>query len=1510
MAPSRRKGASKAAIASAARKQWKVGDLVLAKVKGFPAWPATVSEPEKWGFQVDMKKVFVCFFGTEQVAFCNPADVEAFTEEKKENLLGKRHGKGADFVRAVREIIDSFEKLKNEDQNTNALSTNDIIVRNGGNSEESLADSAMKDEAPKATNGASHESTDSTKVKCEDYPVEGSPVGTTQDPFHNEEASFEDPAVDTIAKEMSQPTTYVRKKNGVTQAHNFIIEKRVPSARRSRSSTRVDTRKLRNFRLPSRNLRKTAGIVERYELRDASCRRSKRIRKSPEISEVNDVDSPAFLSSGNPEEKDSETGTADSDTFSFNEGSTVESGYGLLQTDAVVECSQGDTHINQRLDFHSSAVIIKKKRNPSRKRTNSGANEPIGRLEKEPESEIEEHRPSQSRSVTSDDKNLNEKYINDDGDEHLPLLKRARVRMGRPTFGQPDSFIQPEEKSSEVSDGQMVRLNASSNLEEDSPVDKNLSVAMQELDNPLRINKFPVNKPAPWEVKKSFGSSVDGEAALPPSKRIHRALEAMSANVAEEVKDTFGSPSSMKTFMNASCFPPMKNCSNLSPSNKLEGETMLRNVVPSCKNGTQETILGCSTNTILSTVDESHVPYVEVVKSDIPSSNNGQKPIPCATGLPVEAVNSSDCKDIDVSSLSRNIPEPVVMPQRPTPLRASLDIKAISNEGKQEDFLQSSADNKQIGLEKAFEEGDHARLATRSSDSVINNTEVINCLPQEDKDSSLCNLQDKCQTTNFLRLDIDRDNEGTEMLVVKENPTVKDLKVIQSPNIEARTTSLQDLPHLLRSTSHSEDNLSHKKVPGICSSSSLTGGLVSTTQAPSHVSACNMSASDNILLLKNDGCCDLDVPLPPEKLKHAGKQNSKEEASAALTSFEDNLGLPTRTKDGFCSLDVHLPHEKIKHVGKQNGKIEANATLKSFEENLGLLTRTKDSIGRATRIAIECGKLGVASEVIDILARHLEKEPSLPRRVDLFFLVDSITQCCRGLKGEVGGVYPSKVQAQLPRLLLAAAPPGSNGRENRRQCLKVLKLWQERRVLPELVIRRHIRDLDSANNPASGDPLCRRVERNERAFDDPLREVEGMVDEYGSNSCFQLPGFRMPPMLKDEDEGCDSDGESFEAVTPEHNTNSPGGDTKIAVSEKRSHILEAVDGELEMEDVAPSCEAELGSTSNGRVRNAEVSDHRIEQNLPAVNLPPKPKAVPASSPPLPMSPPPPPPPPPPPLPPPPPPPPLSALPNSVTNVLDSKLYTNDDKQQFAVRSAAPTIDPIIPDASSYNAPDNGNCRMSVQIPECAKNDSFSSLPLHLPIQPPNSVPQVNGAVSHSKAFHLIRPQVPDGLPASHPPTQSMNSVPQLDGAVSQKAFHLRPPHPAPSNQFSYVHADQRTQRREIPPQSYHTRSHFAHNRDRGNFYSDNDRFEAAPHDAGDNWRHSEPSFSGPSYRDSGRLTYAQGRYGGPLREPPATNHGWPFPPRPMHHREVMPRRPSLDGPIPVASRGPNYWRPR
>lgn len=72
-------------------------------------------------------------------------------------------------------------------------------------------------------------------------------------------------------------------------------------------------------------------------------------------------------------------------------------------------------------------------------------------------------------------------------------------------------------------------------------------------------------------------------------------------------------------------------------------------------------------------------------------------------------------------------------------------------------------------------------------------------------------------------------------------------------------------------------------------------------------------------------------------------------------------------------------------------------------------------------------------------------------------------------------------------------------------------------------------------------------------------------------------------MLKDDDAGSDSDSENFEAVTPEHNTENmhvDGETTVIATVEKRSHILEDVDGELEMEDVAPSFDTEVTSVSN------------------------------------------------------------------------------------------------------------------------------------------------------------------------------------------------------------------------------------------------------------------------------------------------------------------------------------------
>lgn len=52
-----------------------------------------------------------------------------------------------------------------------------------------------------------------------------------------------------------------------------------------------------------------------------------------------------------------------------------------------------------------------------------------------------------------------------------------------------------------------------------------------------------------------------------------------------------------------------------------------------------------------------------------------------------------------------------------------------------------------------------------------------------------------------------------------------------------------------------------------------------------------------------------------------------------------------------------------KSLGKWIDNPEANAVWKSFESVLETLSRTKESIGRATRLAIDCARYGIAGEV-------------------------------------------------------------------------------------------------------------------------------------------------------------------------------------------------------------------------------------------------------------------------------------------------------------------------------------------------------------------------------------------------------------------------------------------------------------------------------------------------------------------------------------------------------------------
>lgn len=112
MAPGRKRGAKGVMSMS----DLSLGDLVLAKVKGFPPWPAKISKPEDWQRAPDPKKYFVRFFGTDEIAFVAPADVTAFTVDVKNKLSARCQGKTVrDFAKAVKQICAEFDELQQKD---------------------------------------------------------------------------------------------------------------------------------------------------------------------------------------------------------------------------------------------------------------------------------------------------------------------------------------------------------------------------------------------------------------------------------------------------------------------------------------------------------------------------------------------------------------------------------------------------------------------------------------------------------------------------------------------------------------------------------------------------------------------------------------------------------------------------------------------------------------------------------------------------------------------------------------------------------------------------------------------------------------------------------------------------------------------------------------------------------------------------------------------------------------------------------------------------------------------------------------------------------------------------------------------------------------------------------------------------------------------------------------------------------------------------------------------------
>ncbi|KAL9239218.1 hypothetical protein vseg_013558 [Gypsophila vaccaria] len=1530
MAPSRRKSGSKAAAAAAAaRRQWSVGDLVLAKVKGFPAWPASVSEPEKWGYSTDQKKVFVYFFGTKQIAFCNPADVDEFTEEKKVALLGKRQGRGADFVRAVQEIVECYDKLK-ETTEVDQLFSGGALAENvaeNATGEQTAANNTLSDVVRDSIR-----SFNSPRSKGELCLAVEDVRDLTDVESLRQGGISEEPADNGGASILPMPNTYSLRKKARSHKPQRCVSQKKGSVQRSRISSRDDIHRLQND--------VTNCNDGRNQIQGDHLRKAKRSKISPEYFVPNVGNSPVHNSNGTLDDNGFGSGGADSDSLSNNGVSAIESELKREQPEIASGSCEGNLELNKTLNFQSkTAVIIRKKRNPGRKRVHSDSLGSTSRCNGEVDKDIGIKQDTSTLSTSFE--NIFGNQTKDEGDEHLPLVKRARVRMGKlisEEEHQNDLLVKNEEKFTESASISVAKEDPDLNCCIQSQKD----VLISEPDNKLQPQKTcssipdepmvcsPSNngiqaaeeKHQTWKINISqqFGCTFDGESALPPSKRLHRALEAMSANAAEETQTSVEGNSVEKPDIKNSHHHSAELCSNVAVEDEAGNNLHLQDDLSNC-NTSQVEVSNICYPSICEALDLASEPAAvsdsltkdldsavqcleDISMKDVELSDSSNKDldstVPCSEDMSLEVTISIDNKDHCVSSISETSHH-ALQDQALQAITASVgesmpaleSLPTILNAPSPEELIKAGDDINVGKIDNNIPETGSVLLFEKGTDLVPPKAIVNN-------DCGDATTLIICCATN--------DNPSASMGEHKENSCLDEA----GEQVEHTATDVNVEPSSLPMNDSSPDRTCH-----------------------------GASISGRPLYDRNVTNVSLDEVDMHKQFSHS---------EDLTTSNNDDCHRPIRDH----AVDVKL-HRNISDAGESNcldtsvhptrslertNLVEVKAALASLELTLGSLSRTKESIGRATQIAVDCVKFGIASEVVELLVLYLEKESSLHRRVDLFFLVDSIAQFSRSLKGDAGGSYISAVKETLARMLSAAAPAGLEATDNRRQCLKVLRLWLERRILPESIIRRHIQELETLNYSISGH--SRRTSRTERPFDDPVRDMQGiLLDEYGSNSSFQLPGFCMPRMLKEEEEeekedqqdekeeeGSDSDDGSFEAVTPENDSRNQDTHEMAAspAGEKHRHILEDVDGELEMEDVAPSCEIGTDTSTSGV--NAAANNHHSQKQFTSfvpplpLDVPPFPSAAPPPPPPslLPPPPPPPPllppPPPPPSLPPPPPPPPLLPPP----------------PHPLAPRA---TTVPYIDADPHLHAGRNGI------------HESGSTLP------PAAGVHQMQAPTPNYNMYPVMHNSVAPG-----------NNLQPADANVfGNKAYNPRPPYPSPPNNFSYHLPDQQFRpQRDVPPPAYYDRNHFCQAVE-GHFYAEQDNFRpprpelienwgpprpeftenwGPPRPELENWRHPRPEFAEnwgpprPEFAENWGLPRPELTENWGCSRPPfpgslhsenhntyqptcsdtsceqmrPQNNGWTYPPHSVHPQNHIPSRPPCDGGVPTGIRESGYWRPR
>ncbi|CAL0334219.1 unnamed protein product [Lupinus luteus] len=1302
-----------------------LGDLVLAKVKGFPAWPAKISRPEEWDKPPDPKKYFVHFFGTKEIAFVAPVDIQAFTSEAKSKLLGRLQGKTKYFTQAVKEIcaaFDGIEKRKGSgstDDPDDSLDGSEVpsfdeVVGDQMDDTDAVVSNAEKDNINTGNIDASLEHC-TERMGESDSPDENLSV-----PGHlNESSSVLSPVIRGklsldahVMKNASKSSLKgANSVNGFRQDDNehSILTNGSKPRKLGASSRRNEIANDKN-----RNGGSTAGIF----FKDGNSAGSIDLSRSRETLKGGKKEKHVFSS------KSDSPGILKSDC----NGNTGIKDKNLLKVKTCLEVKKESQEMLVDSEEADGKNSSKQKKAQLYAKHNLAANEPLHATKKVKRIDAKDVKsfgslPKDVKSASPGSTVVQDKAFGNlelkKSTSHLKTDKSKTSRGQIGVVGSDDLVLEvlPETKfHSQVHQ----TMPDSARVASDEKTGKN-SLRLKSNANNVMIKQETRKRKAVCLVD----DNDDGEPKTP----VH-------GGAAKTIKSPF--VSDVKKSNNA--YSEKSNVAHLAPRKSSDHEDIhLKQSSSKSHNDTSSS------------------------RQSLEEREN--------TVVPVNISHSPDKLD------SKQFPPPKVAKLSfVSPVKSPQSIPAIKSSAERHKLSKPMLKVSSNATEKKFDHGSSKSVRTVSSsqNQVVTHNKKLT-----------------------LSTEISKTTQKTSAQAVEVPSSTVGLKEFDAFHVDRLEVSVEEKSSVYTGS----------RSPG---SAKTMKHLIAAAQAKRKLaqSQCLHPGNHNV----QEGT-------PSPSTPFLSVSSNSVQADVQGVNEHPTLVSPS-TNNNHSTFQNQLDVEEIEERrvgsvqrglgGSLSGGTEAAVARDAFEGMIETLSRTKESIGRATRLAIDCAKYGIANEVVELLIRKLENETSFHRKVDLFFLVDSITQCSHSQKGIAGASYIPIVQAALPRLLGAAAPPGASARDNRRQCLKVLRLWLERKILPESVLRRYMDDIGVSNDETTVSLSFRRPSRAERAVDDPIREMEGMlVDEYGSNATFQLPGFFCHAFEEDEDEDelpVNSCKDTYGASPAEH---TPLGESETSIvtpSDKRHCILEDVDGELEMEDVSghPKDERptlfnssdEIDLQRKGSCRHPNPTSNISVEISPTLNSsPPLPLDSPPPLPPLPSSPPPPlplspsPPPPPPPLLQPPPPPlppsgpPLSLVPHSSgparSSLVSQSLMPPQSSHQLSLQLGYQQNVPL-----NYSGTTSGN-----QVAQMAGN-SFSGG--HNNAVVTNEVPQPSAfaaaAGCSSQEPSSLNPsrQLPYG---QHMHLNAKFSQTNHQFQLSNPQFTQRHAHPTPpqnpSNQYSY-----------------------------------------------------------------------------------------------------------------------------